>query len=126
MMSAYKKLRRRCGLLALILLALTACEAPLDLSGVEAEAAKTVVRYVMFQAAAHHEQRVVVVASNGVALVSSDNGESWRRDNIETSPSLIDVAACENGDFFALDSTRVVWRMAAGEDQWTSSTVDTG
>ena len=119
------KLLVRGGLLPLILLFVAACEAPLDLSGVEAEAAKTVVRFDMFQAAAHHDQRVVVVASNGVALVSDDNGNNWRRDNIETSPSLIDVTACESGDFFALDSTRAVWRLAADGTPWSSTVVDT-
>ncbi|MFC1578780.1 WD40/YVTN/BNR-like repeat-containing protein [Pseudomonadota bacterium] len=101
------------------------CEAPLDLSQVEAEGARNLRRYDMLQAVAHNGEQVAVVSSVGAALVSQDSGSSWQRFELPGRPSLIDVTACASGDFFALDSERRVWHLASDSSEWTSSTVDT-
>ena len=108
-----------------IALTLAACEAPLNLEQVEAESARDLRRYDMLQAAAHNGNRVAVVSSVGAVVVSDDGGVNWERIELPHRPSLIDITACETGDFFALDSQRRVWRRGAGENDWQASSVDT-
>jgi photosystem II stability/assembly factor-like uncharacterized protein len=108
-----------------IALTLAACEAPLNLEQVEAESARDLRRYDMLQAAAHNGNRVAVVSSVGAVVLSDDGGVNWERIELPGRPSLIDITACETGDFFALDSQRRVWRRGAGENDWQASTVDT-
>jgi photosystem II stability/assembly factor-like uncharacterized protein len=109
----------------LVMLLMAGCEAPLDLTQVEAEGARDLRRYDMLQAVAHNGEKVAVVSSVGAALVSNDNGANWRRFELPGRPSLIDVTACAGGDFFALDSDRHIWHLAPGSSDWTSSSVDT-
>ena len=104
---------------------LAACEAPLNLEQVNAEGEKTLRRYDMLQAAAHSGEQVVVVSSVGAVIVSADSGTSWQRFELPGRPSLIDVTACDTGDFYALDSQRRVWHKAPGSTDWISSPVDT-
>ncbi len=104
---------------------ISACEAPLELDGVEREKAQVMTRYDLFQAVAHHGSRVVVISSTGAAIVSEDNGQTWQRHNLEGRPSLIDITACASGDLYALDSQKRVWQLAAGEAAWSSSQLDT-
>ena len=108
----------------LALLGLAACEAPLRLEGVEATRAKPIKRYDTLQGAAYNGEQLVMVSSAGAALVSTDGGESWRRDALPGAPSLIDVTACPGGEFFALDSGRQVWSLSDGE-HWESEALPT-
>lgn len=107
------------------LLTLAACEAPLNLEQVDAEGAKDLRRYDMLQAAAHNGEQVAVVSSVGAVVVSEDGGANWERIELPDRPSLIDVTACETGDFYALDSQRRVWHRPAGQGEWQSSQLDT-
>jgi len=104
---------------------LGACEAPLNLEQVEAEGARNLRRYDMFQAAAHSGDEVMVVSSVGAVIVSSDGGDNWQRFELPGRPPLIDVTACPSGEFFALDTERRVWRRATDAGQWQSSDLDT-
>ena len=104
---------------------LGACEAPLNLEAVQAEDERAVHRYDMLQAAAHSGDRVAVVSSVGAILVSEDNGANWQRFDLPGRPSLIDVTACPSGEFFALDSTRQVWRWDDSDGEWTFVAIDT-
>ena len=108
------------------LLGIVACEAPLNLEGVERENARQITRFDLFQAATHHGDRVVVVSSTGTAIVSDDNGKTWQRHNLEGRPSLIDVSACNSGDVFALDSQKRVWELGDDALSWTSTPIETG
>ncbi len=110
------------GLLASLI---TGCEAPLVLEGVELESNKTILRFDMYQAAAHHGDRAVVVSSTGTALVSEDSGASWQRFDLPNRPSLIDVSACPSGDFYAIDSLHQVWNLPSGSKEWGVTTLDT-
>lgn len=103
---------------------LAACEAPLNLEQVQAEGQRELRRYDMLQAAAHSGDMVVVVSSVGAILTSADNGGTWQRNELDGRPALIDVTACPDGKFYALDSERRVWRQA-GAGQWASSAIDT-
>ncbi len=102
-----------------------ACEAPLNLEQVDAENARKILRYDMFQAIANRGERVAVVSSVGAVIVSDDGGETWRRDTLPGRPSLIDITACGHGDIYALDSMRNVWALPVGESAWTASPLDT-
>ena len=106
-------------------LLVSACEAPLNLEQVDAEAARDLHRYDMLQAAAHSGDQVVVVSSLGAIVSSQDNGATWERTDLPGRPALIDVTACDSGEFFALDSERRVWRRNPDSAQWASSKVDT-
>lgn len=105
---------------------MVACEAPLNLTQVDKELERPLRRYDMFQAAAHHKNRVVVVSSTGAVVMSDNSGASWQRAELPHRPSLIDVTACPNGDFYALDSHRQVWHAPQASWQWSASTLDTG
>ena len=110
------------GLLASLI---TGCEAPLVLEGVELESNKTILRFDMYQAAAHHGDRAVVVSSTGAALVSEDSGASWQRFDLPNRPALIGVTACPSGDFYALDNLHQVWNLPAGSKDWGVTVLDT-
>lgn len=111
--------------LALLLIVLGACEAPLDLGQVEAEGARDLRRYDMLQAVAHSGDEVMVVSSVGAIVISEDGGENWQRFELPGRPPLIDITACPSGEFFALDTERRVWRRGTDAGQWQSSAIDT-
>lgn len=90
---------------------LAGCEAPLDLSGVEAESARPFHRYDLFQAVARHGDRVLVVGGMGAVVQSSDGGGSWQRTILPDKPYLTDVAACPDGGFHAIEQTDGLWSM---------------
>ncbi|MHA7817264.1 MAG: YCF48-related protein [Pseudohaliea sp.] len=113
----------RAGVL-LVLAGLAACEAPLRLDGVEATRSEPIKRYDTLQGAASNGEQLVMVSSAGAALVSTDGGESWRRDELPGAPSLIDIAACPGGEVFALDSGRQVWSLL-GDGRWESEALPT-
>jgi len=104
---------------------LAACEAPLDLSGVEQTSQQSIMRFDMYQDAVTHGERVLLTSSAGAALVSADAGRTWQRHELDGMPSLIDAAACPDGDFYALDSSRHVWRLGMGENDWQKNAIDT-
>jgi len=113
-------------ILAILGLALAACEAPLVLDGVNSERARELRRYDMLQAAAHSGDRVAVVSSVGTLLLSDDNGHSWRRVELPGRPALIDISACPSGRLFALDTSRQVWSSAGESGAWQAAKIDTG
>lgn len=123
--AAGKTAWRRAVVAGASMLLIIGCEAPLDLEQVEAEGARDLRRYDMFQAAAHNNEQVAVVSSVGAVLLSQDSGSSWQRVELPGRPSLIDVTACASGDFFALDSERRVWHKPPGSEQWSFSSLDT-
>lgn len=99
-------------------LALAGCKARLDLSGVEAQTAKPVQRFDLFQAAARFQGSVVVAGAMGVVVHSADGGKTWQRTVLPGKPFLVDVVACPDGSFHAVEKTDGLWnREASGE--WT-------
>lgn len=97
---------------------LAGCEAPLDLSGVEAELARPTHRADLFQAVARHEDRVVVVGGMGAVVQSTDGGGNWQRTNLPDNPFLMDVAACPDGRFHAIEQTDGLWSLQP-DGSWT-------
>jgi photosystem II stability/assembly factor-like uncharacterized protein len=103
----------------LVLVVLAACEAPLNLEGVDRERQQSTYRFDQFQAVAASGERVVMVGSAGVVLSSSDKGQSWQRYSLEGAPSLIDVVACGDGHFVALAMGRKVWVSDPEAEEWS-------
>lgn len=111
--------------LALIALVLSACEAPLNLSGVEQERQKLVHRTDRFQAIDHRGDQMVLVGAHGAVMSSDDAGQNWQRRQLPGKPMLIDVAMCDDGRVAALDSRRHLWVAAAGDADFRSFEIPT-
>jgi len=92
-------------------MALAGCEAPLDLSGVNSQLAKPTQRADLFQAAARHQDNVIVVGGMGVIVKSPDGGDSWQRTTLPDKPFLVDVTVCPDGSFHAIDKTDGIWSL---------------
>lgn len=97
--------------LLLLTLALSGCEARLDLTGVNAQLARPIHRADLFQAAARHQDSVVVVGGMGVVVYSTDRGANWQRAILPGKPFLVDVATCPDGRFHAVEKTDGVWTL---------------
>ncbi|MFC7050122.1 WD40/YVTN/BNR-like repeat-containing protein [Emcibacter nanhaiensis] len=114
----------------IFLAVLGGCEAKLDLSGVEKSEQQAVKRSDQFLAAAENDQALVIVGRRGVVLTSFDRGESWQRqqltgDTVVDLPNLVDITACPDGNFIALDTNRKIWLGGADARTWTSKKIDT-
>jgi photosystem II stability/assembly factor-like uncharacterized protein len=118
------QIRNYCAL-AVIAVCLLACEAPLNLSGVDLELAKSIRRYDQFQASARNDQQMVVVGDAGTVLVSGDNGQNWQRQELPERPALIDVALCADGRYVALDTMRRVWLSDRSATNWQARPIET-
>ena len=89
--------------------ALFACEAQYTLDAVRAEAEKEFRRTDDLQSVATQGERVAVVGGQGTVVHSEDAGRTGKRAALVGKPALIDVAACPDGLFAALDFDRAVW-----------------
>jgi photosystem II stability/assembly factor-like uncharacterized protein len=90
---------------------LTGCEARLDLSGVNAQFAQPTQRADLFQAAARHQDTVIVVGGMGAIVQSPDGGDNWQRTTLPDKPFLVDVTVCPDGNFHAIDKTDGIWSL---------------
>lgn len=109
----------------IVLLAMMGCEAPLDLQGVEQTSQLPVKRFDRLQAAAKHGDTLVVVGFNGTVLVSKDGAAQWSRQELPGALDLIDVVACNDGSFAALDATRKLWISSDDGTTWEARNIDT-
>lgn len=114
-----------CLAVALLPLALTGCEAPLNLEGVDKELAKSVRRTDQFQAVAANDSTVLVVGSDGIVLSSPRNNLSWTRQLIPSQPSLVDVETCPDQTFAALGMDGQVWFADSNASNWRASPTGT-
>jgi photosystem II stability/assembly factor-like uncharacterized protein len=103
-----------CMVLAGLGTLLAGCEAALDLSGVNSQASKSTQRSDLLQAAAVHEENAIVVGGMGVVVRSGDGGASWQRTVLPGNPFLVDVSACPDGSFHAIDKTDGFWSLQSG------------
>lgn len=111
--------------MALAVLALSGCEAPLTMEGVEQARQQPIHRTDRYQAAATHGDNVVVVGNQGVIVHSADRATSWKRVELPDWPALIDVTACPNGNFAALAFSSVVFVSADGGENWDRRPIPT-
>ncbi|ULG68340.1 WD40/YVTN/BNR-like repeat-containing protein [Marinobacterium sediminicola] len=104
---------------------LSACEAPLNLSGVEQELDKSVRRTDQIQSLAATEKVQVAVGSNGLVLTRPNAESPWQRQVLEGEPNLIDVEACPDGSLIALSFERQLWMADVNAQQWRRSDIPT-
>ncbi len=100
----------------------TACEAPLNLEGVQAQASKAILRFDNYQAVSTNDNSIVVVGSGGVVLTSIDNGDNWSRQILPEYPPLIDITACPDGSYVVLDFNNHIWLSNA--KTWIKKPID--
>jgi len=117
------KMNRESRMVAWMLLAampalLGACEAPLELDGVQAGRRQPVSRADRLQAAASNGETVVVVGNMGAVVVSHDGARTWQRVDLPDKPSLLDVAACPDAGYVALAFERSLWLGDRSGLQW--------
>jgi photosystem II stability/assembly factor-like uncharacterized protein len=101
-----------------------ACEAPLNLEGVQAQSSQAILRFDHYQAAATNNDSIVVVGSAGVVLTSIDNGEIWSRQILPGYPPLIDVIACPDSSYAALDFNHNIWLSNDNANTWNKKPID--
>lgn len=115
--------QKRWAVLAVVLVFVWGCEAEFDLSDIRARGQAAIRDTDNFQAAAANGDTVVLAGNGGLLLVSADRGQTWLRTKLPgdaplTYPDFIDVAACPDGSFAALDATRGVWFSARNVERW--------
>ncbi len=112
-------------LLSLLSPLLVGCEAPLDVSAVELREQDPIRRTDFFQDVQVSGDTVVVVGRGGVLLHSSDGGRQWQRQRMDGFPSFIDVTACPDGTFAALDTMAGVWISRDRALNWERRQIET-
>ena len=117
--------RRYCSVSMLALLFVAGCQARLDLSHVHWQQSQTIQRADLLQAAAEHAGTIVTVGAMGVVITSEDSGTNWQRTTIVEKPFFIDVSACPDGDFYAIDNVDGLWSRQSGTS-WSSRPLPEG
>tara|TARA_R110002020_G_scaffold310944_1_gene526596 strand:+ start:15880 stop:16881 length:1002 start_codon:yes stop_codon:yes gene_type:complete len=104
--------------LGCLALALTGCEAALNLDAVTLQSEQATQRTDFYQAMASNPHVTVLVGNQGVVLRSENNGEHWQRQQLPTDMSLIDLAVCPDGSFIALSFDNHIWHADARAEGW--------
>src|SRR6056297_1155377 len=95
-------------------LLLTGCEAPLNLEAVRQVSEQSSKRTDFYQAMARNDQVIVVTGNDGVLLTSRDNGETWKRQALNSTASFLALDVCPDNSFIALTFDNQIWQ---GDDQ---------
>ncbi len=88
---------------------LSACEAPLDLTGVEASRSAPIRRTDVFMAVTNSGVESIVVGFKGVVITATAGTENWQRRQVEGNPTFIDIANCPQGLLVAVTMEGDVW-----------------
>lgn len=112
-------------LISMLGVALTGCEAPLNLEGVEQEKAKSVRRTDQFQSIASNGHVIAAVGNDGLILTSPMTSIQWARQTVNDSTNFIDLSVCPDQSFVALSMDKQVWRSADNGATWHSSQLPT-
>lgn len=112
---------------AIVGLSLSACEAPLDMSQVDAQSEKPVHRTDDFLSAVNAGDSVIMVGLDGVVVKLVDGAPVARTvltyDKGIERPALVAVDQCPDGSLVALDAHRFVWMAPGSDGPWTSKPV---
>lgn len=98
---------------------LTGCEAALEMGEVQSQLQQASQRIDFYQAMASNPRVTLVAGNDGVLLASADQGASWQRRQIARDANIIDLDACADGSFIALDFAGSLWHSADDGQRWT-------
>ncbi|EXF43937.1 BNR/Asp-box repeat-containing protein [Pseudomonas sp. BAY1663] len=98
---------------------LSGCEAALDLTAVQRQADQPSQRIDYYQAMAGTPRVTLLAGNDGVLLASRDQGASWQRRQIARGAHVIDLDACADGSFVALDFAGSLWHSADDGTSWS-------
>lgn len=108
-----------------IIIALTGCEASLDLEGIKKESAKPIQRTDQFQSVAISQEVIAVVGFDGLILTSPQNDLNWQRQVLEERPNFVDIDTCPDNSFIALSMEHQVWRSTDQGQTWIKNDIPT-
>jgi photosystem II stability/assembly factor-like uncharacterized protein len=103
-------------------LLMTGCEAPLNLKAVQKQSQQAIQRTDFYQAMARNDQVIIITGNNGVVLISSDEGKTWKRQT-PTSDSFLAVDVCPDNSFIALTFGNELWHSDIRGENWTAHTL---
>ena len=109
----------------MLLFLVSGCEAPLKLDAVEKQLSQSIRRSDQFQMASTNGNTIVVVGNQGLIVTSTDEGETWLRNELAGWPELIGLASCPDGSFAALASEGQVFVSNNDGKDWQSQSLDT-
>lgn len=124
---AMSSLRRAC-VVAVIVASISACEANLNLSGIDATLEQPIRRTDQFLALEQTSSgELIAFADDGVVVRGqiSTEGLTWRRETLQAdrAPTFIDSAACADGSVVGLSFYNEVWWL--GDEGWRVTPIDT-
>jgi photosystem II stability/assembly factor-like uncharacterized protein len=99
---------------------LSGCEAALNMELVQQQTAQPNQRIDFYQAMASTPRLVLLAGNDGVLLASDDQGGSWQRRQLARGADIIDLDACPNGSFIALDFSNQLWHSRDEGVSWTA------
>ena len=110
------------ALIAIALIAITACGHKADDSALTKKRQVSVQRTDQFQAAAKNNKLAVIVGGRVVVVVNLQGSERTRT-VLAGTPALIDITSCTDGSFVALDFYRKVWTADSNAKVWTAHAI---
>ncbi|MCR9188262.1 MAG: hypothetical protein NXH96_05655 [Alteromonadaceae bacterium] len=100
-------------------LLLTGCEAPLNLEAVRQVSEQSSKRTDFYQSMVRNDQVIVVTGNDGVLLTSRDNGETWKRQALNSTASFLALDVCPDNSFIGLTFDNQLWQGNVQGSLWT-------
>lgn len=117
--------RARLLLLLITAIPLFACEAPLNLKGVESSKSSPIRRTDIFMAATTSGGKSIIVGSEGLVVTAEAGTRNWQRDQVATKPTFIDITSCRQGLLAAVTMEGDVWISADHANTWSAHDLGT-
>jgi photosystem II stability/assembly factor-like uncharacterized protein len=108
---------------------LCACEAPLNVSGVEDTLNQPIRRTDQLMVLEHVGETLIMLGNDGLLLRRPIEGEVWQRDqlgDVGNHPDFIGGAVCGDGSLVALSYQADVWHSSDQGESWQTYSLPTG
>jgi photosystem II stability/assembly factor-like uncharacterized protein len=112
-------------LLIAVLPLLNACEAQLNLEGVNTELEKSSLRTDQYQEMLLNNGIITLVGGHGLVMTSSNQGENWQRQIVNGNPEFIGLTSCPDNSLLALSFDRKIWISTDNGKQWLAKSIPT-